>query len=112
MSTVAIVIAISNFYCAAICIAIAVPLMRRRVKPNKLYGIRFKKSYESEELWYAINEYGGRRMFFWSIFVVIAGVIPFFVPMEKNDPIMVITALAPLVYIIAVLESWRYAKKL
>ena len=28
---------------------------------NHLYGIRIKKSFESEDSWYKINEYGGKQ---------------------------------------------------
>ena len=48
-------------------IAISIPLVRGSIKMNPLYGKKKKKAFESEEKWYIINKYGGRRLIFWSI---------------------------------------------
>ncbi|HXV14860.1 MAG TPA: SdpI family protein [Candidatus Krumholzibacteria bacterium] len=43
-------------------IALAIPLMGRRIKPNGLYGIRFPATLEDESVWYDINALGGRHL--------------------------------------------------
>jgi hypothetical protein len=43
-------------------IALAIPLIRRRIKPNGLYGVRFPSTMEDESVWYDMNERGGRHM--------------------------------------------------
>jgi drug/metabolite transporter (DMT)-like permease len=37
---------------------------------NRAYGIRIKKSFVSEEHWYAINEYGGKLFFVFGAFLL------------------------------------------
>ncbi len=42
--------------------AVAQPLIERRVKPNDWYGVRTPKTKSNEDTWYKANEYGGRTM--------------------------------------------------
>ena len=41
-------------------IILAVPLIQRRVPPNIWYGFRLPQTLNDPEIWYAVNEYGGR----------------------------------------------------
>ena len=36
-------------------IALAIPLLRRKVGPNHLYGLRVKETLENEDVWYEAN---------------------------------------------------------
>jgi len=36
-------------------IAVAIPLLRRSVGPNAMYGLRVKATLENEEIWYEAN---------------------------------------------------------
>jgi len=46
-------------YCSAgILLAIlSIPLMRRKIPPNGLYGFRTQKTMDNPELWYLVNQY-------------------------------------------------------
>lgn len=44
----------------ALLMAVAQPLVERRVKPNNWYGVRTPKTKSNEDIWYEANEYGGR----------------------------------------------------
>jgi hypothetical protein len=41
---------------------LAIPLMRRRVKPNALYGIRVRATFADEWVWYEANARSGRDL--------------------------------------------------
>ena len=113
MSGLGIAIGISNIVVALIGWALAIPLLRGRVKMNRLYGVRFKRSFESDELWYAINRYGARRLIVWSIALAIVGIVTPFVVHEGRETMAVLLALAPAVfYGIACFESYRFAKRI
>jgi hypothetical protein len=43
-------------------IAMGLPLYRRRVPPNPLYGVRFTATMADERIWYDINVRGGRDL--------------------------------------------------
>lgn len=85
MSGPAITIGVTNIFCGLLFIAISIPLVMRKVPMNKWYGIRVTKSFQSDELWYDINEYGGRQFIIWAIPVLIAGIASFFIPIRINN---------------------------
>src|SRR5207302_8963817 len=43
-------------------IALAIPLIRRRVKPNALYGLRVPATFADEWVWYEANAKSGRDL--------------------------------------------------
>ena len=62
---------------------VTIPMANGDIKMNSLYGVRTKRSYAPQENWDRANRYGGRRLTFWSWFVVAAGVVSFFLPIER-----------------------------
>jgi len=43
-------------------IGAGLPLMRRRVPPNRWFGIRFRSTLADESAWYSVNERSGRDL--------------------------------------------------
>ncbi len=112
MASINLILGLSNVFCAVLVLGLSMPLLRGKVKPNPLYGVRFAKSFESEELWYAINAYGARRMIIWSVVLLVIGVLTFFVPLEGHTLRTLLFAFAPLLYLIPAFEAYRYARRL
>jgi len=50
---------------------LAIPLMRRKIKPNSWYGILVPKGMESESIWYEVNAIMGRYLFAFGLLVSI-----------------------------------------
>ena len=107
MDPVSLTIGLCNLGCALLCVLLARPLIRRRIKPNHLYGVRFARAFTSEEAWYAVNEYGGRRLVFWSLLVAAAGVVALIVPLQGRTWPVILLAMAPLLYVVGAWESCR-----
>jgi hypothetical protein len=99
MNVVAITLGCSWTLIGLVVIAVAIPLARGRVGPNGLYGIRFRESFQSDEAWFAINRYGGRRLFVWAIPLVLVGIGCFFFPLHAHPALTLVAALAPLVFL-------------
>jgi hypothetical protein len=113
MDTTSITLGISNIFLAVTLIVISIPLIKRKVSMNKVYGVRIKKAFESEENWYKINAYGGKQLILWSLPLVLLGIATFFLPLEENGPMIIFVACAPGIIIIpAIVAIFRYAKKL
>ena len=112
MSHLNLIIGATNLFCAGLAVALAYPMVKRKVKMNHVYGVRFARAFESEEAWYAMNEYGGRRMIFWSMPLVVVGAASFFVPLGERPALLVPFAMAPVVYVIPAFETWLYGKRL
>lgn len=105
-----LIIGISDIIIGLFFIALAVPLMRRRMPRDGAFGFRIRKAYQSDDNWYAINEYGGRRLLIWAFPVVICGFIALLAPISH-------TALgwfsyAPLIILAPIVETFYYARQL
>lgn len=112
MDPVALTIGLSWTIGGLLCAALAVPLVRGRVKPNVLYGVRFAQSFQSDDAWYAINRFGGKRMLVWSAPMIAAGVVAFFLPLRSHTALTFAAGLGPLIFVlIPTLESWRFARR-
>ena len=112
MDMVNIILGSSHIFVGCLIIIISIPLVQQSISMNKLYGIRFKKSFESEENWYKINVYGGKQLIIWSIPLILFGVVTFFLPLKGNELWIILFACAPLIYLVPAVMSYIYSRKL
>jgi uncharacterized membrane protein len=63
-----------------ILIALAVPLVLRKIPPNPLYGFRIEWTREDPELWYSVNAYTGKWLVFVGACSVIGAIVLAFIP--------------------------------
>jgi len=107
------ILAVSHIFVGALIIAISIPLVRGSISMNDWYGVRFKKSFSSDENWYKINKYGRKQLIFWSSFLILFGALTLFMPLQGNTSLAIANSCAPLLFLITpVLKSYRYAKDL
>jgi uncharacterized membrane protein len=66
-------------------IAMAIPLIERKVKPNGWYGFRTPWTMSDPDIWYPVNEFGGRRFLWVGVTEIVAAVILFFIPQLSID---------------------------
>jgi len=105
-----ILLGLSHIFVGAMIILMCRPLLKDKIKMNRWYGVRFKKSFESQENWYKINRYGARRMIYWSVVLIAIGVVTMFLRVGANG--IILLASAPAILIIPAIESWLYVRKL
>jgi hypothetical protein len=109
-----VVIGLVNTGSGVFFMVFCIPLLKRKIKMNDWYGFRFSKAFKSEENWYAINEYGARKLFTWSLFSIVTGLLAFFINFGKNDFIQMFWVVIPitLLTVIPAVQTINYAKKL
>jgi hypothetical protein len=73
-----IIFGLINIATALLIIGLSLPLVKHKIKMNHLYGILIRKSFESEENWNKINEYGGKQLIIWSVPLIVVGFYLFF----------------------------------
>jgi uncharacterized membrane protein len=49
----------------------AIPLIMRKVPMNRVYGIRVRKAFVSNENWYELNAYGGKLFLAFGLFLLV-----------------------------------------
>ena len=81
-------------------LALAIPLILRRVPPNGIYGVRTKASFASESDWYRINVIGGRYLAVSGGIILIVGAIGFFVPMSTFGAYSIIAGIVTLLAVL------------
>ena len=110
-----IIFGMINIASALVIMGVSLPLIRRKVKMNHWYGIRIKKSFESEDNWYRINAYGGKQLFIWSSPMIFVGLICFLVPINDSnkDILSFVLGVFPttLCLATAIIKIYAYAKK-
>jgi len=77
---------------------ISVPLLFRKVPPNRWYGVRVPEAFVSDENWYAINEFGSRRLLGLALALAVLGLVALSLPRMAwwVDPAFL---LAPLLFL-------------
>lgn len=109
MHTLMIMFIASGFFLAII----SIPMIFGKIPPNGLYGFRVKKTMENPEIWYAVNTYSGKRIFFASLVLVLAAVGLSFIPNLSLDMYSyAVLGVWVVVFGIAMAASIRYLKSL
>lgn len=70
-----LVLLITYLLIGCLFIAVSVPLIQGRVKPNPWYGFRVRKTLNDPDIWYAVNAYFGRRFAVMGLLIASAGVV-------------------------------------
>ena len=94
-------------------VALAVPLVRRRVKPNVLYGLRVPATFSDEWVWYEANAKSGRDL-------LIVGILQFVMALalareariNEATYSIVNAAILLVAVVIAAIIGWRRANAL
>lgn len=107
-----LIFAVTYIFLGILQILLCLPLLKRRIPMNKWYGFRFQRSFQSEELWYAINEYGAQRMIIWSFALIGIGAGALALPLHQNEYLCGVIALTLFVVIIPAVETYIYSRKL
>lgn len=93
-------------------ITLAVPLLRNRVPPNDLYGVRIRQSLASPENWYRINRFGAKQLIAWSSANLVMAAVGFLVPFAEGSLLFWFYVLLPAVAaIMACLFTLRFARR-
>lgn len=55
-------VTISLLIVVAIVAVVAVPLALRLIPPNRVYGVRTRRTRKDEKLWFEVNAFGGKAL--------------------------------------------------
>jgi uncharacterized membrane protein len=97
----------------AVIILISIPLMRRRVPPNALYGLRVPSTFADEWVWYEANARSGRDLVGLGLLVVaVALLLPAAPGITPDVYGRVMTGLLVIGALGAAVIGWRRANRL
>lgn len=64
----------------ALFIGLSIPLILRRVPPNRWYGFRVRRTLASPDIWYPANAYSSWLMLGLGLLVILVALAAYFVP--------------------------------
>jgi uncharacterized membrane protein len=60
--------------------AIAIPLIRRAIPPNPIYGFRVRRTLDDPAIWYPTNAYAGICLFWLGLAIAVLSLAIYFMP--------------------------------
>jgi uncharacterized membrane protein len=94
-------------------VVLAVPLIKRKVRPNGFYGFRVPQTLNDPAVWYAVNAHFGRRLLLTGIATTLAAVVLYRVPgLDVDSYAWALLAVFALFFGVGVVQSWRYMNTL
>ena len=115
MNNANVTLGILNIGFAVLIVALSIPLVMRKVKMNRFYGVRIPKSFSSEANWYAINAYGGRQLIAWSLLPLVCGILCVVFRLDQlNSGLGTVIGAAPILLtcLITLIQVMRFARTL
>ena len=113
MSTINIVIGTAWVVAGLVSLGLSLPLIAKLVGRNSLYGVRFPEAFQSDEAWFAINRFGGRRFALWSLAQIAYGIGTYFMPLGNNAVFTILVGVVPIAFVlIPMFETWRFARRM
>ena len=87
-------------------VALAIPLIRGKVRPNRAYGVRIPAAFASEEAWYRINRHGGFCLLGFGLANLLLGCLDFLlVPARPSQLVVRLNLYAPLIMLVPFVVS-------
>lgn len=93
-------------------VALGWPLARRRVKPNRWYGVRVPATFADERVWYQANAVAGRDMMLLGSALGVAALLLPVLGLGANLVAVACAAILTVGSLAATLRSWRLANRL
>lgn len=96
----------------ALFVGMSIPLIKRKIPPNELYGFRAPAAFANESVWYDINEYSARLMR--SVGVAILAAVPVLLILEVDETLfaMIMIGIILAGTIVMIVRSFIHLRKL
>ena len=92
--------------------ALTLPLMRRRVPPNGMYGVRFPSTLADERVWYEVNARSGRDLLILGAVMVVLALAAHGLGWSAARQALVVGAVLGCGALLAAVRAFRHARRL
>ena len=112
LHTQAYILGVTDIAIALLAAIAAIPLIKRKVPMNHLYGIRIPAAFKSQAHWYTINAYGGKQLLYWSIPALCIGLAFCLLPALSQPQWLSLAALGLASPAVSLFFVFRFSRKL
>jgi hypothetical protein len=100
-------------FCGILLVGLSLPLIWKKVPPNGLYGFRVSQTLNNPQVWYEVNAYSGKRLFWAGVSTVLAALALYFIPGISVDAYALgVLAVFVVVMVVGLVQSVRYMRSL
>jgi uncharacterized membrane protein len=93
-------------------VGVAIPMARRKVRPNPVYGFRTPSTLRDPPLWYDVNEYAGRMLVRAGVTIVAVAVAAMPVALFSTEAYTLLCALVMIGGLaMSTVASFRYLRE-
>ena len=96
---------------SALMMVVSIPLIRRMIKPNYIYGFRLPQTLADTDTWYAVNAFGGRLLFGLGIATALATLIFYPLGLSVDAYASACVAVFLIGLFISLGLTWRYMQQ-
>jgi len=96
-------------------IGLSIPMLLRRVKPNRWYGFRTPKTLSNDKIWYESNGYSGKRLLVFSTIHTITSLVLYLIPALGTNLTAYASAVGVIFFIgftVVIVQSFHYLRTL
>jgi len=95
----------------ALMIALAIPLIQRRVPPNWVYWFRIRRTIENPDIWYPANVYAGKWLVGLGLVIIGTSVVAYLIPgISEGAFSVIVSTVLLIVMIVMLIDLFRYLK--
>jgi len=99
--------------CGTLLAGLSLPLIWKKVPPNGLYGFRVSQTLDNPQVWYEVNTYSGKRLFWAGVSIVLAALVLYFVPGISVDTYALgVLAVFAVVMVVGLVQTVQYMRSL
>ena len=104
LHTMTILFTLTTVLIAVITIALAIPMIKGKIKPNRIYGFKTNKTLSDATIWYKANTYAGKVMVFTGIIMIFFSLlfllVTLFTNVFDNSPVYVTFIIYGLIFFV------------
>jgi uncharacterized membrane protein len=101
----------ANLVIGLVLIGVSMPLVLRMIPMNDYYGVRLRKSFMSDENWYAINAYAGKCVIGVGALLAVIGALMLDINIQQ-EWLLKALSFAPVLIVLAIIATAVYSRKL
>ena len=101
-----------SFLTGLLFIALAIPLIQKRIPKNHWFGLRIPATFANERVWYEANARMGRELLLLGILSIVLGILLSGIATSSSLPAMLWAVFLLGGVILVTVRGWRFANRL
>lgn len=107
-----VLLSLAFIACGLLFVALAVPLLQRRIAPNGWYGFRVPRTLDNADRWYAVNAYAARYLIWGGVATAVIACVGFLPGISVDLYLWLMTVVVLIGPLVSLVLGLRYLRTL